>query len=277
MPELPEVETVCRALAPRLGGRRVVAVRVFPGPLRTPLDERALRAALVGRRILAVRRRAKYLVVELTGRHALLLHLGMTGHFRVCPEAAPRDKHARVEWTLDNGLAWRYVDPRGFGQVRLCRLPTSGGEPPELAGLGPEPLKDGFSGAVLAAAGRGRRCAVKALLLDQTVVAGVGNIYASEACFRAGVLPQRPAGTLKPRAWNKLAAAVRAVLAAAVECGGTTISDFRDVDGQAGRFAVNLQVYGRDGEFCATCGERARIHRLVLAGRSSFYCPRCQK
>jgi formamidopyrimidine-DNA glycosylase len=277
MPELPEVETVCRALAPRLGGRRVVAVHVFPGPLRTPLNEPALQAALAGRQILAVRRRAKYLVVELTGRHALLLHLGMTGHFRVCPKTEPREKHARVEWTLDNGQAWRYIDPRGFGQVRLCRLPAPGAEPSELAGLGPEPLENGFSGAVLAAAGRGRRCAVKALLLDQAVVAGVGNIYASEACFRAGVLPQRPAGDLKRRAWDKLAAAVRAVLAEAVQCGGTTISDFRDVDGNAGRFDVNLQVYGRDGEPCVTCGARAKIHRLVIGGRSSFYCPHCQK
>ena len=215
MPELPEVETVCRALAPRLSGRRVVAVRVFPGPLRTPLKASALQAALADRTILAVRRRAKYLVVELTGRHALLLHLGMTGNFRVCPKTELREKHVRVEWLLDNGQAWRYSDPRGFGQVRLCRLPTTGAEPAELAGLGPEPLENGFSGAVLAAAGRGRRCTVKALLLDQTVVAGVGNIYASEACFRAGVLPQRPAGDLKRRAWDKLAAAVRAALAAA--------------------------------------------------------------
>ncbi|MFA5204457.1 MAG: bifunctional DNA-formamidopyrimidine glycosylase/DNA-(apurinic or apyrimidinic site) lyase [Lentisphaeria bacterium] len=275
MPELPEVETVRRALACRLVGRLIRAVRVFPGPLRTPVSEAALAAAVTGRRILSVRRRAKYLVVELEGRQALLLHLGMTGHFQVGPPSAAREKHTRVEWQLDRGLAWRYADPRGFGQVRVCTLAAAGALPDALAGLGPEPLEGAFSGATLATAGQGRRCAVKALILDQAVVAGVGNIYASEACFRAGVRPWRAAAALKRRDWERLAAAIRAVLEEAVACGGTTISDFRDVDGRTGRFDVRLQVYGRDGEPCQLCGDR--IRRRVIAGRSSFYCPHCQK
>lgn len=276
MPELPEVETVCRALRPHLLGARIRDVAVHAPKLRRRLDPEALRRACAGRTVRDLRRRAKYLVLELDDRHALILHLGMTGEFRVVPEETPLEKHARVVWTLDGGRSWRFLDPRMFGEVTVCRLPAAGADPAELGRLGVEPLSPAFSGDILWTLTRGRQTPVKTLLMQQQHLAGVGNIYASEACFRAGIRPQRPAGRLTRAGCARLAAEVRTVLSEAIRAGGTTISDFRSVDGSEGRFNANLQAYGRDGEPCRRCGAAHRIRRLVLAGRSTFYCPHCQ-
>lgn len=277
MPELPEVETVCRALKPHLAGRRITDVRTLAASLRTPLDAAALRDFCGNRTVRDVRRRAKYIIVELGGRRALLLHLGMTGAFRVCRPEEPLEKHARVVWTLDDGREWRFLDARKFGSAECCGLRTTGGVPSELDHLGVEPLDAGFTAEFLWRRTRGRNCPVKCLLMDQAVVTGIGNIYASEACFRAGVLPQRPAGRVTQAECARLVRESRAVLREAIASGGSTIRNFSGVDGSTGHFSVALKVYGRAGKPCPRCGAKHAVRKIVLGGRSSFYCPACQK
>jgi len=275
VPELPEVETICRALRPHLVGRYLRGVRTFVEALRQPLDRRAL-VSLVGRRIVAVRRRAKFLLVEFTDRRLLLMHLGMSGSCRICPDNAPRRKHEHIIWELDNGQTWRYGDPRRFGLVQVQVIRKRGALPSCLCGLPPEPLSRGFNGAYLASICRGRSRPIKSVLLDQTLVAGVGNIYASEALHRAGISPVRRAATLSREECARLAHAIRTTLRQAIAAGGTTIADFRSADGSPGGFQVKLFVYGREGEPCRRC-RRGRIRRLVLSSRSTYYCPDCQR
>jgi formamidopyrimidine-DNA glycosylase len=277
MPELPEVETVVRGLRPHLVGALLSEVTASVTHLRTPVDLPRLREICVGRTIRAIRRRAKFIVVELDGDVGMLLHLGMTGAFRIVPAEAPPTAYERVAWRLADGRSWRFLDVRRFGSVQVCALPTAGRDPELLDDLGPEPLSAAFDGAVLHAATRGRERPVKTLIMDQAVVVGVGNIYASEALFRAAISPQRRSASLSRAATERLAAAIKAVLTEAIEAGGTTIGDFRRVDGSEGEFAVNLNVYGRHGLDCLRCGLPAGIRRTVQAGRSSFFCPRCQR
>ena len=294
MPELPEVETVCRALKPLLVGRRITDACALTAKMRSPLSTPVLRAFCAGRDILTIRRRAKYIIVELgplphakigkrqaanenAAPQALLLHLGMTGSFRVCPADTPMEKHARVVWTLDDGRQWRFIDARKFGAVDCCTLRTPGGIPAELDHLGAEPLENGFTAAFLWAKSRGRNVPVKCLIMDQAIVVGIGNIYASEACFRAGVRPQRPASRLTRAECVRLVKESRAVLRAAIACGGTTIRDFNSVDGTEGHFDTKLNVYGHAGQPCPRCGAAHPVRKMVLGGRSSFYCAHCQK
>lgn len=277
MPELPEVETVCRALRRHLIGARIADVHTLVPRLRRPLDEPALRRACRNHTIAGIRRRAKYLLVDFEdGRDALLLHLGMTGAFRVCPATVPLEKHARVVWTLADGREWRYIDPRMFGHVTVCTVSSPDALPTDLDTCGVEPLTDALSPALLWQLSRRRTCPIKNLIMDQRVVVGVGNIYANEACFRAKLRPQCPAGRLTRPACARLVREIKAVLEEAILCGGTTISDFRSVDGDEGRFHIALEVYGRAGEACNRCGVRSRIRRIVQGGRSTYYCPRCQ-
>ncbi len=298
MPELPEVETVCRALKPHLAGSRILDVAALAGRLRGPLDTEQLREFCAGRTILDVRRRAKYIIVELGPAHspsakkaanrkspieksaaprrALLLHLGMTGAFRVCGEDTPMEKHLRVFWTLDGRRQWRMLDARKFGSVE-CRGLRADGSVVELDHLGVEPLEGGFTAGFLLGKMCARRCPVKCLLMDQAVVAGIGNIYASEACFRAGVRPQRPAARVTRPEAVRLVRECRAVLREAIASGGSTIRSFSGVDGSEGHFSVALKVYGRAGEPCLRCGGAHTVRKLILGGRSSFYCPACQK
>jgi len=274
MPELPEVETVGRALHRRLAGRRIGRILPLVARLRTPLVPARLRKA-EGRRVLGVRRRGKSLVVELEGDCALLVHLGMSGSFRDARPEEPVRPHDRVRILLDPGAEVRFYDPRRFGRLELVELPAAGADPDELAGLGPEPLDRGWTGAALRIALRGRRTAIKPTLLDQRIVAGIGNIYASEALFRARLDPRLPAGRLGPRACARLVSAVRAVLREAIRRGGTTLRDHRRLDGTTGAFALRLRVYGRDGEPCRVCG--ATVRRFVQAGRSTYHCAACQR
>jgi formamidopyrimidine-DNA glycosylase len=269
VPELPEVETTRRGLAPHLVGRTVIALDVRQPRLRWPLAE-ALRTSLPGQRITAIERRAKYLLVH-TEPGSALLHLGMSGSLRVLPAATPIGAHDHVDWRLDSGLVLRYTDPRRFG----CQLWQARGViHPLLARLGPEPLSDDFDGDLLWLRARGRKAAVKLFLMDQAVVVGVGNIYASEALFAAGIHPKRAAGSVSRERYARLSREVKRILAYAITRGGTTLRDFISPDGAPGYFEQELFVYGRAGEPCRVCG--TAIKTSVLGQRSTFYCPRCQ-
>jgi formamidopyrimidine-DNA glycosylase len=270
MPELPEVETTRRGLLPHLLGRSVVALDVRQPRLRWPVAPE-LRALLPGQRIEGIERRAKYLLVH-TPVGSALLHLGMSGSLRVLAATTPIGPHDHVDWQLDSGRVLRYTDPRRFG----CQLWQPLGEVhPLLAGLGPEPLSHTFDGDGLWLRSRGRRAAVKVFLMDQAVVVGVGNIYASEALFAAGIHPKRMAGAISRARYTRLADEVKRILAHAITRGGTTLRDFINPDGAPGYFEQELFVYGRAGEPCRVCG--TPIKSVVLGQRSAFYCPRCQR
>ncbi len=270
MPELPEVETTRRGLEPVLRGRRIVAVRVTERRLRWRLPA-GFEAELTGRSIRAVGRRAKYLLIDTDGG-TLIVHLGMSGNLRVLGSDAARRAHDHVEIVLDSGRTVRFNDPRRFGSMHFVR-----GNPEEhalLRHLAPEPLSAAFDSAYLWAGTRGRRVAIKALVMNSGVVVGVGNIYASEALFRAGVSPRRAAGRLTRAEVGRLVLAIKRVLAAAIKAGGTTLRDYVDTDGSPGYFRQKLFVYERVGLACRVC--RTPIRQMVQGQRSTYWCPSCQ-
>ena len=275
MPELPEVETTRRGIAPHLIGRRVAGVTLRRADLRWPIP-REITELLPGQRIDEVERRAKYLLLH-THAGSALLHLGMTGVLRVLPPDAPIGVHDHVDIRLEplqgeRARILRFTDPRRFG----CLLWQAPGTTHELlADLGPEPLTDAFDGDLLWHRSRGRKAAVKLFLMDNAIVVGVGNIYASEALFAAGIDPRRPAGAISRTRYQRLAAEVKRILAWAIERGGTTLRDFLNPDGAPGYFFRELFVYGREGEPCRVCG--TAIRQQVLGQRSTFWCPHCQK
>ena len=271
MPELPEVETTRRGIAPVLEGRRVDALVVRQSRLRWPVPVARLRRELVGQRIEAVSRRAKYLLVR-TGHGTALLHLGMSGSLRVLTASTPPGPHDHVDLVLDDGTCLRLRDPRRFGALLWTRRDPL--HHPLLRELGPEPFATAFDGAYLHARAKGRRLAVKPFLMDGHVVVGVGNIYASESLHRAGIDPRRAAGRISRARYQRLADAVREVLDEALVAGGTTLRDYTGGHGEAGWFSIHLAVYGRDGEPCPRCG--APVRGLVLGQRSTFFCPACQ-
>jgi formamidopyrimidine-DNA glycosylase len=272
MPELPEVETIVRSLRPRLEGATIEAVWTSGLPLRLarPLDARLLARTCRGARIVRVRRRGKYILIHTDEQAGVLVHLGMSGRLRLHEAAEAREKHTHVVWTLAGGRELRFVDPRRFGLVQAAAaLDTL----PELTLLGPDPLAE-LEAPVLARALAGSRAPIKAFLLDQSRLAGLGNIYVCEALFRAGVHPASPAKRASGRS-EALVAAIRAVLEAGIANRGTTLRDYVDGEGGAGQNQNTLLVYGREGEPCRTCG--AIIRRRVDAARSTFFCPRCQR
>ena len=293
MPELPEVETVRRGLAPYLEGARIDKVTLNRANLRFPFPQGFIKA-LEGQTIVTVGRRAKYLLFRLSSGKTWLGHLGMTGAFRFAEgrykepsryyEPAEDEKHDHVVMQLthpDRGrLTLIYTDPRRFGVMDLFEREE---DSPYLQGLGPEPLGNGFNPEEMAARFKGKSAPMKAALLDQRVVAGLGNIYVSEALWRAHIRPTVPAKKLvlksgKPSArLDLLADGVRSVLAEAIEAGGSTLRDFRAADGGSGYFQHRFDVYDREGEPCHTPGCRGTIKRIVQSGRSTFYCPVCQK
>lgn len=270
MPELPEVETIRRGVLPHLRGRRIVDVTVRERRLRFPVDA-GLAAALSGERIVEIGRRSKYLLMR-GERHELLLHLGMSGRLFVLTEPLAARRHDHVDLQLDSGTLLRFHDPRRFGFISHRRL--DGPDFPFFRHLGPEPLDTAFDGAYLRAKLRGRTAPVKSLLMDARIVVGVGNIYAQEALFEAGIRPRRAGGRLGPGDCERLVAAVRDVLRRAIEAGGTTLRDFAGADGAPGYFQQDLYVYGRAGRPCRRCGSAIRMTRI--AGRSSGWCPTCQ-
>lgn len=271
MPELPEVETTRRGIAPHLIGQRVREVRVHQPRLRWPVPGE-LAERLRGARILEVERRAKYLLIRFA-HGSLIVHLGMSGSLRLSAHEHPRGAHEHVELLLADGRALRLNDPRRFGAVLW-----TDGDPlahPLLASLGPEPLSEAFNAEDFHRASRGRRCTIKGFIMDGRQLVGVGNIYASEALFHAGIHPLRAAGSLSRPRCAALVEAIKRVLQAAIEQGGTTLRDFTDGHGQPGYFAQALQVYGRAGESCPRCA--GTIRNKTIAQRASYYCPRCQR
>ncbi|HSD15877.1 MAG TPA: bifunctional DNA-formamidopyrimidine glycosylase/DNA-(apurinic or apyrimidinic site) lyase [Thermomonas sp.] len=270
MPELPEVETTRRGLLPHVAGRQVEHVRLRRPDLRWPIP-REIEELLPGQRIDAIRRRAKYLLFD-TGAGSALLHLGMSGSLRVLPDDTPVRAHDHVDITLDSGRVLRFNDPRRFG----CLLWQAPGEVhPLLAGLGPEPLSEDFDGDLLFHLSRGRSAPVKTFLMDQAVVVGVGNIYAAEALFHAGVSPLRAAGKVSRERYAALADAVKAILAQAIARGGTTLRDFISPDGAPGYFEQELSAYGRGGEPCRRCGRP--LKQAMIGQRASVWCGHCQR
>ena len=275
MPELPEVETTRRGLLPHVEGRRVSGVLLRRPDLRWPIPPEVA-ALLPGQRIDAIRRRAKYLLLD-TAAGSALLHLGMSGSLRVLPGATPVRTHDHVDILFGGGglgdtRVLRFNDPRRFG----CLLWQPPGQThPLLAGLGPEPLSDAFDGDGLYARSRGRSAAVKSFLMDQAVVVGVGNIYAAEALFIAGISPLRAAGSISRRRYRILADAVKAILAHAIDRGGTTLRDFINPDGAPGYFEQELLAYGRGGLPCKRCGRA--LKQAMVGQRASVWCPHCQR
>ena len=275
MPELPEVETVRRGLESVLRGRRLVRVSARRADLRIPLPPDLARR-LTGRRVESLGRRGKYLLMRTEAGDVLIAHLGMSGRFTVFdPPAPPLAAHDHVVFVTDAGTEVRFNDRRRFGMMALAEAGAVAGHP-LLAGLGPEPLEPGFDGAALATRLEGRSGPIKTVLMNQAVVAGLGNIYVSEALFRAGISPRRKASSLKGRRAARLAEALVRVLEAAIAAGGSSLSDHRRPSGELGYFQHQFAVYGRAGEPCPGCDcalERSGgVRRIVQAGRSTFFC-----
>jgi formamidopyrimidine-DNA glycosylase len=287
MPELPEVETVRRGLAPVLEGARLASVEARRPDLRFPLPEGFVQR-LTGARVTGLGRRAKYLLARLDRDETLVMHLGMSGRFEIAGSASrlrpgdfalaqpPDPKHAHVVFETDAGVVVTFYDPRRFGYMDLIATDRLDAHP-WFAGLGPEPLGPCFGAQALGHAFEGRRQSVKATLLDQRVVAGLGNIYVCEALFRAGLAPERPAGGVGRKKLGELVQCVRDVLGEAIAAGGSTLRDYASADGALGYFQHRFQVYGREGEPCVRPGCRGRVERTVQAGRSTFACSRCQR
>ncbi|HLM52973.1 MAG TPA: bifunctional DNA-formamidopyrimidine glycosylase/DNA-(apurinic or apyrimidinic site) lyase [Pseudoxanthomonas sp.] len=270
MPELPEVETTRRGLLPHVEGRRITTVTLRRPDLRWPIPSEITRL-LPGQRIDSVRRRAKYLLMD-TAAGSALLHLGMTGSLRVLPADAPLKAHDHVDLALDSGRVVRFNDPRRFG----CLLWQPPGQVhPLLQVLGPEPLAPEFDGDYLFARSRGRKAPVKSFLMDQRVVVGVGNIYAAESLYRAGISPLRAAGRVSRERYAALAAAVKEILDYAIARGGTTLRDFISPDGAPGYFEQELAAYGRGGRPCPGCARP--LKQRSIGQRASVWCGRCQR
>ena len=271
MPELPEVETTRRGIAPHLEGQRIAQVVVRQRQLRWPVTA-GLARRLRDREIRSVKRRAKYLLVEFEHGH-LILHLGMSGSLRLVDASAQAGKHDHLDLVLASGRSLRFCDPRRFGAALWTAQPPQ--LHPLLASLGPEPLSAEFTGDLLYRRSRGRKSSVKSFIMDSRIVVGVGNIYANEALFAAGIRPDRAAGRISLARYRLLAAAIKAVLERAIQCGGTTLRDFVGGDGRPGYFRIELKTYGRGGEPCVSCG--ALLAESRLGQRSTVYCRQCQR
>ncbi|MCK5826090.1 MAG: bifunctional DNA-formamidopyrimidine glycosylase/DNA-(apurinic or apyrimidinic site) lyase [Desulfuromusa sp.] len=270
MPELPEVETTLRGIAPHVTGRTILECVFRTAKLRWSLDP-ALCYILPGQKICKVERRAKYLLL-CCDQGTIILHLGMSGSLRIVPAGTTEQKHDHVDLIFTNGQCLRLTDPRKFGAFIYTNS-----EPYShklLCHLGPEPLTDAFSGEYLHALSRGRKLTVKQFIMEQKTVVGVGNIYASESLFRAGIRPDRMAGRVALKRYEILVRTIKEILLQAIGAGGTTINDFNQADGKPGYFTQQLQVYGRGGDPCLTCGHP--VHSQRLGQRSTFFCPRCQ-
>jgi formamidopyrimidine-DNA glycosylase len=286
MPELPEVETVRRGLAPLMEGHVIATADIRRPDLRWPLPP-GMAQRLTGQRVLGLRRRSKYILADLSGGETVLIHLGMSGRMLIAPgagdgqilgdyvhaHAAPQT-HDHIVLTMDTGARVTFNDPRRFGMWDL--FPTAGTHP-LLEGIGPEPFGNAFSDVWLAKRLAGRRTPIKAALLDQANVAGLGNIYVCEVLFRAGIHPARLAGDLDGGQVARLVPLIRDVLAEAIEAGGSSLRDYRQADGELGYFQHAFRVYGREGAPCATPGCTGTISRIVQSGRSSFFCAACQR
>lgn len=271
MPELPEVETTRCGIAPHVVGQRVVGVLVRQPKLRWPVPA-ALRQLLVGQEVSQLSRRAKYLLFQMPGG-TMMIHLGMSGSLRIVPADTPADLHDHADIHLENGTMLRYTDPRRFGAILWLE-----GAPLEhelLKNLGPEPLSDAFSAGHLYSLAGQRKVPVKSFIMDGHVVVGVGNIYANEALFRAGIHPKRAVGRISLARYQRLTGEIKQTLSEAIASGGTTLKDFVGGDGKPGYFKQELKVYGRGGLPCVECGEV--LKEIRLGQRSTVFCSNCQR
>lgn len=270
MPELPEVETTCRGIRPPIIGQILKKLIIRESRLRWPVSGDWI-DVIAGARVSAVRRRGKYILIETT-TGTLILHLGMSGSLRITDPAAPPRKHDHIDLLFSGECCLRFHDPRRFGC--LCWTDTAPDQHPLLINLGPEPLDDSFTGDYLAKQSLHRTTAIKSFIMDSRQVVGVGNIYANEALFRAGVVPHRPAGSLTQTGYDRLALAIRQVLEAAIAVGGTTLRDFVNAVGTPGYFSQTLNVYDRADQPCRACGQAIRLDRL--GQRATYWYPACQ-
>jgi len=284
MPELPEVETVCAGLQPALEGQKLIGIRQRRKDLRFPLPKNFV-STLSGKIVKTVRRRAKFILIYIDGGFVLMIHLGMSGRITIYPgDAPPAGRHDHIEFITEKGITIRYCDPRRFGFMDLFPA-SSYAEHPMIRHLGPEPLTDNFDVISFNNKLSGRKIPIKTALLDQRVVAGLGNIYACEALFKARISPRRLAHNIPGERSKRLVAAIKEVLHAAIIAGGSSLKDFAGTDGNLGYFQTQWAVYGRAGEKChSICRRRDRtwyceqpIKRIVQSGRSTFYCPKCQR
>lgn len=283
MPELPEVETVRRGLAPVMEGVVITRADVNRPDLRWPFPER-MAERLTGQRVERLRRRSKYVLVDLSSGETLLIHLGMSGRMLISGdplgqfvhEHPAAEKHDHVVFHMENGARITFNDPRRFGAMDLFDTATAQSHK-LLAAIGPEPLSNDFHDSILVEAFKGRNMPVKSALLDQRIVAGLGNIYVCETLFRAGINPTRKAGRIAAPRVAALVPIIRKVLEEAIDAGGSSLRDFRQADGELGYFQHSFDVYGREGEPCKNDSCGATIMRVVQSGRSSFYCPQCQR
>lgn len=275
MPELPEVETVCRGLEPVLVGQVIARADIRRKDLRKPFPK-GLKTLLESAKVTHITRRAKYVRIHLDNDYVLLIHLGMSGRIVFHPLDYKPQTHDHFIMHMKAGQQIVLNDPRRFGIVDIVRegdLDTH----VLFAHLGPEPLSNGFSGPVLAAALAGKKAAIKQVIMDQRIVVGVGNIYASEALFMAGINPSKPAGKVKSAQAEALVRAIKIVLQKAIKAGGSTLRDHRQANGELGYFQHSFSVYDREGQVCVTCAGKRPIMRIIQGGRSTFYCPTCQK
>jgi formamidopyrimidine-DNA glycosylase len=276
MPELPEVEVICRGIRTFLLGRTITAVRSSGKNLRHPVPIKSMQREMVNQTITSVERRAKFLQISLAGGEMLIIHLGMTGNLGIFPPATTHAKHDHVLWSLDDGTELRYNDSRRFGSIHFLRAEeVPGREETIFKTTGPEPFSNTFSAEYLQKMAKDKSLAVKLFIMTNQTVAGIGNIYANESLFAAGIRPARKIQTLTRKEWARLVSEIRTILHEAIECGGSTISDFLNASRERGYFQMNFKVYGREGKKCLHCS--AKIEKQKLGGRSSYFCPRCQK
>ncbi len=276
MPELPEVETICQGIAPHIIGRKVREVHYSGKALRKLFPENNINSYLIEHEIRDVKRRAKYILVEFDNNNLLVIHLGMTGNLGIFSKDTAPSKHCHVRFLLNDGMELRYTDIRRFGYIQFVGKNEVGTlEETLFSTTGPEPFSDSFTGRYLRDLAKNRSAPVKNFIMTNQVVAGVGNIYANESLFAAGISPIRKVDNISLKRWNRLVQSIRSVLEHAIECGGSTISDYVNADQESGYFQMNFKVYGKEGEACRQCGEP--IKKITVGGRASYYCSRCQK
>ena len=276
MPELPEVEVICRGICPFLVGRTITAINSSGKRLRHPVPLASMQREIINQTITTVERRAKFLQIGFQTGGMLVIHLGMTGNLGIFSPSSERAKHDHVQWSLDNGTELRYNDIRRFGSIQLLKAYETGDrEETIFKTTGPEPFSDEFSASYLQKLAKNKHLAVKLFIMTNQVVAGIGNIYANESLFAAGIQPARKIQTMTKKEWERLVIEIRKVLNHAIECGGSNISDFLNASQERGYFQINFKVYGREGEKCTLC--TTKIEKQKLGGRASFYCPNCQK
>ncbi len=275
MPELPEVEVILRGLKPHLLNQKIIKTGSSNKKLRYPLETELINTNIVNKTVTSITRRAKYILITFDSKVSLVIHLGMTGNLGFFPQITPKSKHDHFWCKLDNTQELRYNDVRRFGSIRFT--PTANIETIEttlLKDLGPEPLGHDFNGNLLKKKSKSKKLAVKNFIMDNRIVVGVGNIYANESLFLAGIKPNRPVNKINKAEWQRLASTIKDVLNHAIECGGSTINDFVNASQQSGYFQMNFKVYGKENSLCSNCD--SPIKQIKIGGRASFYCSICQ-